>query len=63
MNFFTAIKTVFSKYADFNGVASRPEYWWWWFFTVIAAVALGSMAHTRTLRAASVNVEDFYTCS
>jgi uncharacterized membrane protein YhaH (DUF805 family) len=42
MNFFTAIKNVFSKYADFNGVASRPEYWWWWFFTVIAAVALGS---------------------
>lgn len=42
MNFFTAIKTVFSKYADFKGVASRPEYWWWWFFTVIAAVALGS---------------------
>lgn len=42
MGFFTAIKTVVSKYADFKGVASRSEYWWWWFFTVIAAVAFGS---------------------
>jgi uncharacterized membrane protein YhaH (DUF805 family) len=46
VNFFTAIKTVFGKYADFKGVASRPEYWWWWFFTVIAAVALGSTSGT-----------------
>ena len=46
MNLFTAIKTVLSKYADFKGVASRPEYWWWWFFTVIAAVALGSTSGT-----------------
>jgi uncharacterized membrane protein YhaH (DUF805 family) len=42
MSFFDSIKTVFSKYADFKGVASRSEYWWWWFFTVIAGVALGS---------------------
>ncbi len=41
MNFFTAIKTVLGKYADFKGVASRSEFWWWWFFTVIAGVALG----------------------
>jgi hypothetical protein len=31
MDFFTAIKTVLGKYADFKGVASRSEYWWWWF--------------------------------
>jgi uncharacterized membrane protein YhaH (DUF805 family) len=46
MNFFTAIKTVLSKYADFKGVASRSEFWWWWFFTVIAGVALGSTSGT-----------------
>lgn len=46
MNFFTAIKTVLGKYADFKGVASRSEFWWWWFFTVIAGVALGSTSGT-----------------
>ncbi|WP_198086351.1 DUF805 domain-containing protein [Variovorax sp. E3] len=28
MNFQTAVKTCFSKYADFSGRASRSEYWW-----------------------------------
>ena len=46
MSFFDSIKTVFTKYADFKGVASRSEYWWWWFFTVIAGVALGSTSGT-----------------
>lgn len=46
MSFFTAIKTVLGKYADFKGVASRSEFWWWWFFTVIASVALGSTSGT-----------------
>jgi len=55
MNFFTAIKNVFSKYADFTGVASRPEYWWWWFFTVIAAVALGSTSGNAGDASTTVN--------
>ena len=33
MNFRTAITTVFTKYADFKGVASRPEFWWWTLFS------------------------------
>jgi len=33
MNFGTAIKTGFKKYADFTGVASRSEYWYWMLFT------------------------------
>jgi uncharacterized membrane protein YhaH (DUF805 family) len=33
-----AIKTCFAKYADFEGRASRSEYWW--FFL---AVSIGSM--------------------
>jgi uncharacterized membrane protein YhaH (DUF805 family) len=40
MSFFTAIKTVFSKYAVFKGVASRPEYWWFSLFSLIVAVVL-----------------------
>jgi uncharacterized membrane protein YhaH (DUF805 family) len=25
----TSVKTVLSKYADFNGRARRSEFWWW----------------------------------
>lgn len=37
MNFGTAIKTAFTKYAVFRGVATRPEYWWFVLFTVIVS--------------------------
>ena len=40
MNFVTAIKTVFTKYAAFKGVASRPEYWWFALFSLIVSVVL-----------------------
>jgi uncharacterized membrane protein YhaH (DUF805 family) len=40
MNFVDAIKICFSKYADFKGCASRPEFWWWFLFTVAASLAL-----------------------
>ena len=35
MDFVSAIKTCFSKYADFNGRARRSEFWFWYLFTVI----------------------------
>ena len=28
MDFVTAVRTCFQKYADFEGRASRPEFWW-----------------------------------
>jgi uncharacterized membrane protein YhaH (DUF805 family) len=40
MNFGTAIKTVFVKYAVFKGVASRAEYWWFSLFSLIMSVIL-----------------------
>jgi uncharacterized membrane protein YhaH (DUF805 family) len=40
MNFIDAVKTCFTKYADFNGCASRPEFWWWVLFTFVAATVL-----------------------
>jgi len=40
MNFVTAIKTVFTKYADFKGVATRAEYWWFALFSLIVSVVL-----------------------
>ena len=32
MDFGTAIKTCFNKYADFEGKAIRSEYWYWFLF-------------------------------
>jgi uncharacterized membrane protein YhaH (DUF805 family) len=29
MDIMTSVKTVLSKYADFNGRARRSEFWWW----------------------------------
>ena len=39
MTFVESIKTCFSKYADFNGRASRSELWWWVLFVVLASAA------------------------
>jgi uncharacterized membrane protein YhaH (DUF805 family) len=36
--FVDAIKICFSKYADFNGRASRPEYWWFVLFSFIVSI-------------------------
>lgn len=44
MTFVESIKTVFSKYADFNGRASRPELWWWVLFTFLASLLLAVIA-------------------
>lgn len=40
MTFQEAIKICFSKYADFSGRATRPEYWWWFLFVLLANAAL-----------------------
>ncbi len=41
MTFSESIKTVFSKYADFNGRASRSELWWWVLFIFLGSLVLG----------------------
>jgi uncharacterized membrane protein YhaH (DUF805 family) len=45
MNFGDSIKTCFTKYADLNGRASRPEYWWFALFLFLTHVALSLVAH------------------
>ncbi|HCY64913.1 MAG TPA: DUF805 domain-containing protein [Oxalobacteraceae bacterium] len=40
MTFVESIKTCLSKYADFNGRASRPEYWWFVLFIVVVGFGL-----------------------
>jgi uncharacterized membrane protein YhaH (DUF805 family) len=39
MTFFESIRTCFSKYADFDGRASRSELWWWVLFVILASAA------------------------
>lgn len=40
MNFQDSIKICFTKYAEFTGRASRPEYWWFFLFCFLASCAL-----------------------
>lgn len=41
MKFGESISTCFSKYAEFDGRASRSEFWWWTLFVVLASIASG----------------------
>lgn len=41
MTFTESIKVCFSKYADFNGRASRSEYWWYVLFIVLVSFVTG----------------------
>ena len=43
MTFTQSIATVFGKYAEFRGVASRPEFWWWILFTALVNAGLTSL--------------------
>jgi uncharacterized membrane protein YhaH (DUF805 family) len=40
MDFQTAVKTCFSKYADFTGRARRPELWWFVLFNLVVSGVL-----------------------
>ncbi|MDB5522264.1 MAG: yhaH [Rhizobium sp.] len=41
MNFADAVKSVLTlNYANFNGRASRSEYWWWILFVIIVSIVL-----------------------
>lgn len=48
MTFGQSISTVFRKYAEFNGTASRPEFWWWILFTALVNAALSSLTVWNT---------------
>lgn len=52
MNFSTAISTCLAKYANFEGRASRSEFWWFYLFvyllnsghTIFGYIILGELA-------------------
>lgn len=41
MNFQTAVRTCFSKYATFSGRAVRSEYWYFALFGILGQIVLG----------------------
>ncbi|MDO4319614.1 MAG: DUF805 domain-containing protein [Bacteroidales bacterium] len=44
MTFLDAVKVCFNKYADFNGRASRAEFWWFWLFQFVAGFICGMIS-------------------
>ncbi len=40
MTFFESIRVCLTKYAEFNGQASRAEFWWFTLFITLVASAL-----------------------
>ena len=47
--FVAAIKTCFTKYVEFNGRASRAEFWWWILFIVLINAAFSVSAWAYSL--------------
>ncbi len=46
MTFEESVRTCFTKYADFNGRARRPEYWWFCLFIIAGSVITSIISHT-----------------
>lgn len=46
MTFGESIRTCFSKYATFDGRATRSEYWWFVLFTFLGSAAAGMIGET-----------------
>ena len=44
MSFTEAVRTVYRKYANFEGRASRPEYWWFVLFYLLVAIGAVMLA-------------------
>jgi uncharacterized membrane protein YhaH (DUF805 family) len=43
VGFGEAISLGFKNYINFNGRATRAEYWWWFLFIVVTGVVLGTI--------------------
>ena len=48
MTFFESIRTVFRKYAEFGGRATRPEFWWFALFSSIVSAMLSALTPYST---------------
>jgi uncharacterized membrane protein YhaH (DUF805 family) len=46
MTFIDAIGICFKKYVNFDGCASRSEFWWWVLFTVVVSLVFRSVGYS-----------------
>lgn len=46
MTFQESVRTCFTKYVDFNGRASRSEYWWFALFVLVVSIVLAQVNYT-----------------
>ncbi len=46
LSFFEALRVCFVKYAEFNGRASRSEFWWFMLFVLLVLAALSYLGET-----------------
>ena len=46
MTFGESIQVCLRKYADFEGRASRPEYWWFFLFALLVQIAASIVSHS-----------------
>jgi DNA-binding CsgD family transcriptional regulator len=44
MTFYESIRVCLAKYAEFNGRASRPEFWWFTLFLTLVSAALAYLS-------------------
>jgi uncharacterized membrane protein YhaH (DUF805 family) len=49
MNFQESVKTCFTKYVDFDGRASRSEYWWFALFIFAGNIVCTFIGHSLPL--------------
>lgn len=49
MTFTESIRACFNKYADFNGRATRSEFWWFMLFLFLVSCALNLINRSGTL--------------
>lgn len=54
MDFATAIRTCLGKFTDFNGRASRAEFWWFYLFTALVNIVLALPYYALALGGAMV---------
>jgi uncharacterized membrane protein YhaH (DUF805 family) len=45
MEFQEAVRVCFAKYFDFEGEASRPEFWWFFLFVGVVSFALAAVSN------------------
>lgn len=49
MTFFESVSTCFKQYTNFDGRASRSEYWWFFLFGLLGGWILYAVDSTQTL--------------